>query len=141
MSDNEAKKLTVAATLDNLSAVNEFVTNLAAEANCSPKAEMQLELVTEEIFVNIVSYAYNDKKGTATVSGNFSEDPPALELKFIDEGIPYNPLAKEDPDANESLEERDIGGWGIFLVKKNVDDIAYEYKDGKNILTIRKKIR
>ena len=62
------------------------------------------------------------------------------ELVFMDEGIPYNPLAKEDPDISLPAEQRQIGGLGVFLVKKNVDYVGYEHKDGKNVLTIRKKL-
>ena len=60
-------------------------------------------------------------------------------ITFIDNGIPYDPLAKVDPDVTLSLEERDVGGLGIYLVKKTMDDILYEYKDGQNILRIKKK--
>ena len=61
-------------------------------------------------------------------------------MTFIDNGVPYDPLAKEDPDTTLSAEERSIGGLGIFMVKKTMDDITYEYKDGQNILKIRKNI-
>ena len=61
-------------------------------------------------------------------------------LKFEDEGVPYNPLEKDDPDVTLSVEDREIGGLGIFMVKKSMDDMYYEYKDGKNILTLMKKL-
>ena len=61
-------------------------------------------------------------------------------LTFIDSGVPYNPLKKDDPDTTLSAEDRKIGGLGIFLVKKSMDDMRYEFKDGKNILTLVKKL-
>ena len=63
---------------------------------------------------------------------------PAVVITFLDNGVPYDPLKKEDPDVTLSAQERTAGGLGIFLVKKSMDDILYEYKDGQNILKIRK---
>jgi anti-sigma regulatory factor (Ser/Thr protein kinase) len=61
-----------------------------------------------------------------------------VDITFIDNGIPYDPLAKADPDVTLSAEERQIGGLGIFMVKKSMDDVKYEYLDGHNILTLKK---
>ena len=68
------------------------------------------------------------------------EEPPQVSLTFEDYGEPYNPLLKEDPDITLSAEERDIGGLGIYLVKKSMDKVEYEYRDGKNIFTIKKNL-
>jgi anti-sigma regulatory factor (Ser/Thr protein kinase) len=76
--------------------------------------------------------------GSATVRVEVIEDPLAVTITFIDNGVPYDPLAKADPDTTLSAEERDIGGLGIYMVKKSMDDIIYEYKDGQNILKIKK---
>lgn len=75
-----------------------------------------------------------------TVRVEVVEEPLSVVITFIDQGVPYDPLAKEDPDVTLSAEERDIGGLGIYIVKKNMNEITYEYKDGKNILKIRKEI-
>ena len=136
----DMKEIEVDATVDNLDLVNGFVEELLTSLDCSMKLEMQLSLVVEEIFVNIASYAYEGKTGKAVVQGGVEKDSATVKLVFIDEGMPYNPLEKEDPDISLSAEERGIGGLGIFLVKKNVDDISYEHKDGKNILTLWKKM-
>ena len=81
------------------------------------------------------------KTGTATVEVSSKDGKPAqVIISFSDHGVPYNPLAKDDPDVTLSAEERQIGGLGIFLVKKTMDDISYEYRDGKNILTIKKNL-
>ena len=132
------EKITVEATTDNLQEVTDFATAQLEEHDCSMKVVMQMELVIEEIFVNVSSYAYHPDTGDVTICVDFAENPSAVEITFIDGGKPYNPLEKDDPDTTLDIDEREIGGLGIFLVKKNVDDIAYEYADGKNILRIKK---
>lgn len=132
------EKLTIDAKIENLPEVTEFITSSLEEKDCSIKIIMQMELVIEEIFVNVASYAYRPNVGPVTVCKEFEEEPQAVIITFIDGGIEYNPLEHKDPDINAPVDERDIGGLGIFLVKKNVDDIFYERKDGKNIFTIKK---
>ena len=132
------EKITVEATLENLQTVIDFATERLEARDCSMKVVMQTELVIEEIFVNIASYAYKPEIGSATFCLEFEENPDAALMTFIDEGRPYNPLEQEAPDTTLAIEERNIGGLGIFLVKKNVDEISYEYSDGKNILRMKK---
>ncbi len=135
------KELSIEADVENLSAVMDFMNNTLSETNCSMKTLMQLELVVEEIFVNIANYAYGKGKGLAVLRIELEEDPPAAIFTFLDSGLPYNPLEHEDPDVTQKLEDRPIGGLGIFLVKKNVDDIRYEYQDGQNTLCFRKVLK
>ena len=132
------EKITVDAVVENLQEVIDFATGQLEARDCPMKTSMQLELVIEEIFVNIASYAYHPEIGPATFCMEFEENPSAVRMTFIDGGKPYNPLEKGDPDTTLDIEERDIGGLGIFLVKKNVDEISYEYTDGKNILHMKK---
>ena len=132
------EKITVEAVIENLQTVMDFATEKLEERDCPMKASMQLELVIEEIFVNIASYAYHPEIGFATFCIEFEENPNAVLMTFIDGGKPYNPLEREDPDTTLDVDERGIGGLGIFLVKKNVDEISYEYKDGNNILHMKK---
>ena len=132
------EKITIEATTDNLQQVIDFATELLETRDCPMKVVMQMELVIEEIFVNVSSYAYRPDSGDVTICIDFAENPSAVEVTFIDSGRPYNPLEKDDPDTTLGIDEREIGGLGIFLVKKNVDDIAYENADGKNILRIKK---
>ena len=132
------EKITVEAATDNLQQVIDFATELLEMHDCPMKAVMQMELVIEEIFVNVSSYAYEPETGDVTICVDFAENPSAVEITFIDGGKPYNPLEKDDPDTTLGIDEREIGGLGIFLVKKNVDDISYEYADGKNILRVKK---
>jgi anti-sigma regulatory factor (Ser/Thr protein kinase) len=101
---------------------------------------MQINIAIDELFGNIAHYAYDPNVGPATVKVEVIEDPMAVIITFIDSGVPYDPLAKADPDITLSADERDFGGLGIYMVKKSMDDITYEYKDGKNILRIKKNI-
>ena len=133
------KTLTVDAKPENLSCVTDFLDAYLEEIGCPMKTQMQLDLCVEELFVNIASYAYPDTAGKATVEMCFSNG--VLTLKFRDSGIPYDPLKKPDPDTTLSADERQIGGLGIFLVKKTMDAVSYKRENGENMLTIQKKIR
>ena len=130
--------LIIEAENDNLHKVIEYVDRVLEENNCSMKDQMKIDLAVEEIFVNIANYAYGDKTGMAEISAECSDS--VLTIVFKDGGVQYNPLEKKDPDTTLSADEREIGGLGIFLVKKNMDSVSYEYKDSKNILTMKKKI-
>ena len=134
------KSLEIEASLQNLDQVLEFLEEQLFDAGCSMKAAMQLQLAAEaeEIFVNIASYAYGPETGTAWIQVEFEKAPRAVKVTFTDAGVPYDPLEKEDPDVTLSAAEREIGGLGIFITKKSVDDISYEYREGKNILTLKK---
>lgn len=134
------KELTIAAKVENIEVVTDFVNQQLEALDCSMKAQMQIDIAIDELFGNIAHYAYNPEIGQATVRVEVIENPLAVTITFIDNGTPYDPLAKADPDTTLSAEERDIGGLGIYMVKKSMDEIAYEYKDGQNILTIKKKI-
>ena len=132
------KELTIAATVENIETVTDFVNEQLEALDCPIKAQMQIAIAIDELFGNIAHYAYNPEIGKATVRVEVIEDPLAVVITFIDNGVPYDPLAKADPDTTLSAEERDIGGLGIYMVKKSMDDIIYEYKDGQNILKIKK---
>lgn len=132
------KELVIDALTDNLPQVLAFVDGELEAADCPMKIQMQIDIAVEEIFVNIARYAYSPEVGTATVRVEVMGEPPAVDITFIDGGVPYDPLAKADPDVTLSAEERQIGGLGIFMVKKSMDDVKYEYLDGHNILTLKK---
>jgi anti-sigma regulatory factor (Ser/Thr protein kinase) len=134
------RELTIEARIDNLNQVMGFVDETLEEAMCPMKAQMQVDVAVEEIFVNVASYAYAPGVGNVTIRVDIPENPRSVVITFIDRGVPYDPLAKADPDVTLSAEERGIGGLGIFMVKKSMDDIFYEYKDGQNILSIKKAI-
>ena len=132
------KSLEIEASLQNLDQVLEFLEEQLFDAGCPMKTAMQLQLAAEEIFVNIASYAYGSGTGTARIQVEFEQAPRAVKVTFTDSGVPYDPLEKEDPDVTLSAAEREIGGLGIFITKKSVDDISYKYREGKNILTLKK---
>lgn len=133
-------KMTIEAKVDNLNEVLAFVDEKLEENDCPMKVQMQIDVAVEEIFVNIASYAYNPEIGAATICCEVSGDPLVVTISFMDSGVPYDPLAKEDPDVTLSAEERQIGGLGIYMVKKSMDNVSYEYKDGQNIFTIKKSL-
>ena len=130
------KELNIDATGDNLSEVIAFIDGQLEGMDCSMNMQLTIELAVEEIFVNIANYAYGGKTGEVKIKVEL-QDKHGLKITFIDKGIPYNPLEKEDPDITLSAQEREIGGLGILMTKKCMDDIKYEYK-GCNILTINK---
>lgn len=133
-------EITLAATVENIRCVTDFVEEQLDGMGCAMKAQMQISIAVDEVFANIANYAYPSGEGEATVRIDASCDGRQAVITFIDSGIPYNPLEKEDPDITLSAEERSIGGLGIFMVKKSMDDMAYRFEDGKNILTLWKTI-
>lgn len=134
------KELTIAATVENIETVTEFVNEQLEALDCPMKAQMQIDIAIDELFGNIAHYAYNPDVGNATVRVEVMEEPLAVIITFIDAGVPYDPLKVADPDITLSADQRQIGGLGIYMVKKSMDEITYEYKDGKNILSIKKKL-
>ena len=135
------KELTVEARVENIEAVVDFVNEQLKALDCPLKAQMQIDIAIDELFGNIAHYAYDPEVGKATVRVEVAEDPLAVIVTFIDNGVPYDPLAKADPNTALSAEEREIGGLGIYMVKKSMDGITYEYKDGQNILAIKKNLQ
>ncbi|MCR4806399.1 MAG: SpoIIE family protein phosphatase [Lachnospiraceae bacterium] len=130
---------TVART-EKLNDVLAFIDEKLDKYECPLKIKTHIDVAVEEIFVNIAHYAYEPGEGDAVISWAVEDDGKTAAITFTDEGVPYNPLEKPDPDTNLSAEERQIGGLGIYMVKKSMDDMIYEYKDGRNILTIKKKM-
>ena len=130
------KELMIDATLENIPVVTDFVNEQLEQLDCPMKVQIQISIAIDELFSNIARYAYNPTTGSATVQVEVTENPLAVVITFIDEGKPYDPLAKEDPDITLSAEEREVGGLGIYMVKQSMDKVDYDYKDGKNILTI-----
>ena len=134
------KELTVQALVENVETVTDFVNEELEAIDCPMKAQMQIDIAIDELFSNIANYAYNPEVGSATVRVEVQEDPMAVIITFVDQGVPYDPLSTADPNTSLSADERDIGGLGIFMVKKTMDDVAYEYNNGQNILKIKKHI-
>lgn len=134
------KELTVAAKLSELDRVLLFVDAELNKHGCPEKERIQIAVAVEEIYVNIASYAYTPHEGNATIRFSAKTNPMQFTIQFVDGGKPYNPLSKPDPNVLLNAEERGIGGLGIYIVKKNMDGVRYEYLNGKNIFTIMKTI-
>ena len=133
-------ELEIEAKAENLNTVLDFVDKKLEAVGCSPRTQMQVDLAVEEIFINIAHYAYAPGTGNAIIRTDINDDNSQLKLTFIDRGMPYDPLKRDDPDLTLPADERDIGGLGIFMTKKSVDDIFYEYRDGCNILVVKKNL-
>lgn len=132
--------LKIDALADNLDKVIGFVDEELEQHNASMKVQTQIDVAVEEIFVNICHYAYGDKVGQAEISFDYDTGKESAVITFIDSGARYDPLQKEDPDITLSAEERQIGGLGIYIVKKSMDEVNYLYEDGKNKLSLIKKL-
>ena len=135
--------IVVKATDESLETVNDFIHTELEKISCSPKLLFQFDLAVEEIFVNIAHYAYSPEIGDAEVICTLeknAENKVVLSITFKDSGVPFNPLERPDPNPNAPLEERGIGGWGIYLTKKYMDSVEYTYAHGKNTLTLTKII-
>ena len=134
-------ELIVPAKVEKLDEVILFI-NTNIEDICKNSVERAtIDIAVEEVFVNIANYAYEkDTEGTAIIRVVVCEEKKEILLQFIDQGIPYNPLEQEAPDITLDLNERQIGGLGIFIVKESMDEVMYEYRDNSNILTMIKRI-
>ena len=135
--------LNIAAKTENLDQVLGFIDSFLEEQECDMKVMIQIDVAVEEMYVNIAHYAYGvEGGGDAEIRVELDElyGKRAVRITFIDSGIYYDPLAKEDPDITLGAEERPIGGLGIFMVKKSMDDVAYERRDERNYFTMKKLI-
>ncbi len=128
-----------AANDENLEAVQDFIREQIGFACENVKTLMQIDLAIEEIFVNIAHYAYADG-GDVRITCDVDGNPPVLTVTFADSGRKFDPLAKPDPDVTASAEDRGVGGLGIFLTKKYMDNVIYQYRDEQNVLTLEKKL-
>lgn len=138
MEDNSISR-TVPAELGQWDGMAEFIQEELEKVETPLKVQMKILIAAEEIFVNIARYAYGN--GSGTMKLELSYDDNSIRLKFIDSGMPFDPFAQTDPDITLSAEERSIGGLGIFMVKKTMDNVEYKYEDGQNKLTISKKVK
>ncbi len=136
--DPDAMILDIEASLNNIPQVTEFVDSELEKAGCPLKTKLKINVAVDELFSNIARYAYSPGTGRAKVKIEIEEDPAAAVITFTDTGIPFDPLALESPDISLPAEKRSAGGLGVFLVKKTMDSMDYEYSNGQNILRIRK---
>jgi sigma-B regulation protein RsbU (phosphoserine phosphatase) len=134
----EEKEITLPAKNESIPEITDFINNELEALGCSNKTIAQIDTVTDDIVSNIANYAYGKEEGNVTVS--MSSDDETVTIVFSDNGRPYNPLAKVDPDITLSAEERPVGGLGILMIKKMMDNVDYRYLNGRNNLIIKKKL-
>ena len=131
---------TFPAKTESLNAVLGFVEETLEGFECPMKIQTAICVAIEEVFVNVAHYAYPEGEGNMSLHIGFDDQSRAITFRMTDQGVPFDPLAKPDPDITLSAEEREIGGLGIFIAKKTMDSLAYAYENGENILTMIKKI-
>lgn len=132
------KVLKVAAVIDRLPEVIEYIEEELQRAGCPDAERTLVTMASEEIYVNIASYAYQEKEGNVEISCEKAIGPEGIKISFTDQGIPYNPLLHESPDITLPASQRQAGGLGIFMVKQFMDNVIYNYQDGHNCLVIEK---
>ena len=128
------------AKVEALSDVLGFVEGTLEAYECPMKLQMAIAVAIEEVFVNVAHYAYGEGEGEMALGIAYDGASRTITFRMSDKGVPFDPLKKPDPDVTLSAEEREIGGLGIFIAKKTMDEIAYAYENGENILTMIKKI-
>lgn len=140
--NEKVQEITLPASLESYDELMAFLESVLEEADCPMKVQISISIAVEEIFTNVAQYAYCDEdiggKGIVIMQITELEDPKGIRIVLEDHGIPFNPLEKEDPDISQSAEMRDIGGLGIYMVKKSMDMTSYHYADNTNIFCMEK---
>ena len=139
VAEKPVDEITIEAETSEIEKALDFISEKTGNLPFPLKEKNRIEIAVDEIVSNIVNYAYDDGKGSVSIKTESDSD--GITITVTDSGIPYNPLEKEDPDITLSADERRIGGYGIFIVKNIMDNVGYDYKDGKNIFTMRKNIQ
>ncbi|MBO6193293.1 MAG: ATP-binding protein [Clostridiales bacterium] len=130
------KEIHVDSKIENIPEVMDFVRAELEALGCSEQVKAQFKMAVDELFGNICLYAYGEGAGPVTVSVGLEGDPPSAAVAFCDSGSPYNPLEADLPDIELDIEDRPVGGLGIFLIREMMDSMSYEYKDGCNVLKL-----
>lgn len=130
------QELNVPASEDQISIISEFIADLMAASGFDLQKMFEVQLAVEEACTNIALYAYPNSDGGISIAAKINND--RLELVIADKGEPFDPIARITSISNADVEHRPIGGLGIALIKASVDELSYEFKDGKNILRLVK---
>lgn len=134
------KEIIVPAKIEELANIQGLIESDLEDYECGMKSMMQVSIAVEEIFVNIASYAYGTEDGVTKILYEFREEPSRIYMEFHDTGKKFNPLEKEDTDTSLPIEDKQIGGLGILMVKKSMDVMEYLYEKSTNILMIEKNL-
>ena len=140
VSSDAAGSIVVPATLEHLGTAERMVAEELERRLCPQGVQHKVEVALEELFVNVCSYAYagQDAPGEVAVSYSYDVNPPTIEVELRDAGVPFNPVTREDPTKPSSIQEATIGGLGIFMVKKSVDELVYRREGNDNIVSFKK---
>ena len=130
-------EITIPAKKENMPVVTDFLTSHLENAGVAVKQIYAINTAADEIFSNIAKYAYPHDTGDVMI--RLETDTDGVQVTFTDEGEPFDPLEMPEPDITLSAQDREIGGLGILMVKKLMDETVYSYENGKNILTVLKK--
>ena len=133
------KRITIINNIDQLPTLAEQIEQIADEWELDPMLAMNMNLVIEEAITNVIFYAFNDQENHQ-IDIDFNLNDSILKLVITDDGTPFDPTQKGDPDTTLSVEDRQIGGLGIFLIRKIMNEVKYKRKNNKNILTLTKSI-
>lgn len=133
---NKNKTLEIESKNENLNLVQNYVSNFMKENGFNENDKMKVDVIVEEVFINICSYAYNGATGPCVIELKYDENK--IIITFKDKGGQYDPLKRKDPDITLEAEDRPIGGLGIYMTKKMMDEVSYKYENNTNILTIIK---
>ena len=136
----DGSSITIDAVEEAIDEVQDFIREKLTSYGCAKKPLSQIRLAVEEIFVNIISYAYRPDIGKAEIKCEVSDSPMIVIIQFMDSGKPFDPLAQGEADTSGTMFMERPGGFGIHLVKNTMDSVEYEFKDGKNILIIKKNL-
>ena len=134
--------MTVPASMEYLDKVMAEVEEALMKAGCGEDEKRLIAISVEELFTNIASYAYGSSKGLVWFQWDIKDGAQGREARFCfqDKGTPYNPFARKDPDLQKPIEERPVGGLGIYMTKKFMDQVEYRYEQGRNVTTVSKVI-
>ena len=138
---SDIRELVVDAKIGNIIEITKFVDSVLDEYGCELKPKLQIDVAIDEIASNIALYAYRGNDGFIKTQIELLEDGNRVMMRFIDGGMPFDPLKHGAPDITASARDRVVGGLGIHIMKKTMDDVVYEYNGGKNILTLTKTIK
>ena len=126
--------------IQSLPLVNEWIEQCCEEAGLGLDWIMKFQLVIEEMVSNVIFYAYDPQQQEAAIELRFTWEAGTVSILLRDWGKPFDPTAKEDPDITLSVDDRPIGGLGIFMVKQLMDEVRYERVGSSNLLTLQKRI-
>ena len=139
VSSQSADQLTLAAEFANLTPLKEFIVLQAERHGVGPGQCLRIEVAFDDLLANVISYAYPAGGGPVTVACD--GDGSGFRLTIIDQGEPFDPLSVSDPDPDLRLEDREIGGLGVFLARQMAEELRYERRSDQNVLTISFKKR